>query len=80
MIRLSMLDLFILFGALSKHNYIIVLEDGSAITDIIDNQDCTQFLMDGSTYNANDKVYISIYKPLSKSACISLLVKLANPH
>lgn len=80
MIRLSMLDLYILFGALSKHDYIIVLEDGTHITDIIDNKDCTQFLIEGNAYNATDKVYVSIYKPLSKNACISLLVNLSNRY
>ncbi len=78
MIRLSVLDIFKLFGALLKHGYIIQLEDGTVIYDIIDNATATEFIIDGTKYKAGTKLYITIYKPLSKKAINSLLVNLIN--
>lgn len=76
MIRLSMLDIYKLFGVLLKHGYRIELEDGTVVADIIDNATCTEFLIDGARYKAKDKLYIKIYKPLTKKSITNLLVNL----
>lgn len=76
MIRLSMLNIHKLFGALSKHGYKIELEDGIVVDDIIDNEDATAFTINNTKYKAKDKLYIQIYKPLTKKKSINLLVNL----
>lgn len=76
MIRLNMLGIYKLFGVLSKHGYRIELEDGTIVEDIIDNATTTEFTIDGVKYKAKDKLYISIYKPLTKKAINHLLVNL----
>lgn len=76
MIRLSMLDIYKLFGTLSKHGYRIELEDCTIVYDIIDNAAATEFTIDGVTYKAKDKLYVKIYKPLTKKSITSLLVSL----
>ncbi len=77
MIRLSMLDIHKLFCVLLKHGgYIIELEDGTKISDIIDDKDKTEFIIDGIRYKAKDKLYIKIYKSLAEDKLYSLLVSL----
>lgn len=77
MLRLTMLDIYKLFGVLSKHGYRIGLEDGTIINDIIDDSDDTnEFTIEGIKYKAKDKLYIKIYKPLAKKDINSLLVNL----
>ena len=76
MIRLSMLDIYKLFGALVEHGYRIELEDCTMIYDIIDNAAATEFTIDGVTYKASDKLYVKIYKPLTEKAITSLIISL----
>lgn len=76
MIRLTMLDIRKLFSVLLKHGYRIELEDGTIVDDIIENATATEFLIDGARYKAKDKLYIKIYKPLTKKDITNLLVNL----